>query len=433
MKPLLLSLVLGWTLAAHGAPSAPLQKQIDEYLQAYVAQDAFSGVVLVAKGDDVVFEKAYGMANYEFSVPNRPDTRFAIASITKRFTWLILERLQAEKKLAFSDPIAKWIPEFPQSDRITVDHLMRHTSGVRDPDSLRRTIRASRTPRSVVDFLKTQPIASTPGETYSYTTANYAILAHIIEQITGRSFASVVRSFIYEPAGMKDSGELDVATVIPRLANGYMPNPFGRGVAVCGMEDPSWKTGGGSSYSTARDLHRFARALYAGKLLPGRDPLMVFRHSEALGKKALSSNGSFPGAGANLLIFPDEAVTVVVLTNNYATIAGNATQDIAAMYFGSKVASPAVKTASNSIPFDKRFEGSYAVEGRPWTFTIAMRDGRPVVVYNEVRISALHAIDANTWFAPLDWVTMRLNVDEQGVFTGSFQLPDGTTMKLARP
>ncbi len=427
---ILLSASLLATSAVHPA-DPPLAPRIDAYLRPYIDQNAFSGVVFVAKGDEVLFEKAYGMANYEFGVPNRPDTRFAIASITKRFTGIILLKLIAAEKLALDDKLSKWAPDFPSAEKITVEHLARHRSGVRDPDDLRRLIRMNHSAAAVVDHLKEKPLGSEPGETYSYTTANYAILGHIIERVTGKSFDQVVHQYVYEPAGMKDSGELTTTTVVPRLATGYMPDPYGRGISVCGPEDTSWKIAGGSSYSTARDLHRFARAFYRAKL--GVDPAELGGTSEVHGRQAYSSNGSFPGAGANLLYFPEEEVTLVVLTNNYATIAQTATRDIAGTYFGEKVADPTVKLASKPAPMDPRVFGAYEVEGRTWTFTIALEQGAPVLSYNAMRKSALRRIDGDTWFSPLDWAKFRLRFDEAGQFEGAMILPgDDEGLKLIR-
>jgi len=387
------------------APPKNLATRIDAYVKPYVEQNTFSGVVLVAKGDDVLFEKAYGYANAEFAVPNRADTRFSIASITKRFTGIIIQHIVDEKKLAYEDTLSKWVPSFPSADRITIDHLVHHMSGVRDPSKLRQTIRTNHSTAETVDLLKVEPLGSEPGATYWYTTANYAILAHVIERVTGRSFAEVVRAYVYEPAGMKDSGELTTTTVVPRLATGYMPNPFGPGLAVCGPEDTSWKAGGGSSYSTARDLLRFSRALYAGKL--GVDARKFFEHSKTLDHNALSSSGSFPGASANLIAFPDDDLTFVVLSNNYASVPSTITEDIAAMVFGRDVPNPTVKLATHPAPIDPRFLGTYGVENRPWTVTIAMRNGQLIASWSPIRVSALFRIDDETWFSPFDWAKFR--------------------------
>lgn len=420
------------TAGPAGATDTRLAKRIDRYVEPYIRANAFSGVVYLAKGDDVVYARPFGMANSEFGVPNRLDTRFAIASITKRFTSIILARLAQEKRISGDDVLAKWVPDFPSAEKITITHLATHYSGVRDPDRLRRTIRMSRTPRETVDLLKTEPLGSEPGATYSYTTANYAILADVIEQVTGKPYADVVADFVYKPAEMTDSGELATTSVVPRLATGYMPDPFSDGLAVCGPEDSSWKLGGGSSYSTARDLHRFARALYSGKLLGTVRATERFRHSKMFDRTVLSSSGSFPGAGANLLTFPDDGVTVVVLTNNYATVSGTIAESVAAMYFGREVPSPTVSLAVKPAPMDPRFTGDYEVVGRPWKFTLSLRGGRPVIAWNEIRMSALKRIDEDTWFSPLDWAKLTFRFREDSAFEGSLRLPGGEPLVVRR-
>jgi CubicO group peptidase (beta-lactamase class C family) len=407
--------------------AGPLEQKIDSYLGAYIERSAFSGVVLVGKGDDVVLAKGYGMANYEFSVPNKPDTRFAIASITKRFTRVIVEKLIAEGKLSMSDPLSKWRPDFPSADRITIEQLVTHRSGVRDPQPLRRIIRTSYTPAEAVDIIKTLPLGSEPGAQFSYTTANYAILANVIERVTGESFATVIRKYVYDPAGMRDSGELTTVSVVPRLANGYMPDPYSRGVAVCGPEDTSWKTGGGSSYSTARDLMRFARAFYGGKLVA--KPLEVGRPSDVDGKRVAISGGAFPGAGANLLYDLDDEITVVVLNNNYATIAQTAAQDILRIVLGKDPPSPRVEVAT-SQELDPRIIGTYDVPDRQWVLNVGVRDGHLYAGSDALRRSAMLRMKNGRWFLPLDWQQMELTFDESGKFSEGWLYPPGGEARL---
>jgi CubicO group peptidase (beta-lactamase class C family) len=419
MKTLLALLIVA--ALPSSAATKPLHARVEAYVKPYVARNAFSGVVLVAKGDEVLFEKAYGMANAEFAVPNRLDTRFAIASITKRFTAIILRRLEGEKKLSMDDKLARWVPDFPAADEITIGQLATHRSGVRDPKKLRGTIRSNLTSAETVDLLKVEPLGSKPGETYSYTTANYAILGHIIERVTGQSYATVVSRYVYEPARMKDSGELLTTLVVPRLATGYMPDPATGALSVSGPEDTSWKIAGGSSYSTARDLHRFVRKF--------RDE--PWDTGTMLDKKVFSSSGAFPGAGANLLYFPDDELTVVVLTNNYATVSAKIAGDLAAMAFGKDIALPDVKLVS--LPPDERIAGSYAVTGRTWVFTIAFRDGNPVASWTPARRTALLRVSEDTYFMPLDWALLALHFDEQGRYTGgTFTLPDTEPMEVTR-
>lgn len=403
--------------------ATPLERKIDAYLRPYIDMHTFNGVVLIAKGDQVVLSKAYGMANYELGVPNTPETRFGIASITKRFTRVILDRLVAEEKLKMSDPLAKWVPDFPQAEKITVDHLMRHYSGLRDPAKLRRIVRTNFTTGEVIEQLKVEPLGSAPGETYSYTTANYTLLAHIIERVTGKSYAEVVRKYVYDPAGMRDSGELATTAVVPRLATGYMPNPHGDGLAVCGPEDTSWKLGGGSSYSTARDLHRFVRAFYGGKLAP--NPLELIPPGTVLGKRVSSSGGAFPGAGATVLYDLDDEVTVAVTTNNYSTVWGAIAQDVLAIYLDKPYTIPRVELAASQEP-DPRIFGTYEVVDRGWIYRIGARNGRMYGGNDALRRSAMLRMKDGLWFLPLDWQKLDLRFDESGKFTeGWMHVPGG--------
>lgn len=399
-----------------------LARAVDAYIAPYVPLRAFSGVVLIGKGNSILLEKAWGFANEEFQVPNTPDTRFRIASITKRFTLIVVTRLVQEKKLALTDHLAKFAPSFPKADAITVDHLLNHRSGIRDPDNLRRIISMSYTSSEVVDILAKLPLGSEPGETYSYTTANYAVLAFIIEKATGRTFAEVIRRYVYEPAGMTDSGDLTTVAVIPKLASAYMPNPFGDGAAVSGPEDCSWKTGGGSGYATARDLYRFLRAYYGKKLLPALDPVSLFRHGEMFGKRVGESSGSFPGANASMFYFPDDELAVVVLSNSYAAVAGTIAKDVAAIAFKKPYPKRAADLSGNG-PVDPKLFGSWAVEGFPNPLTIETKHGHALASWSATHQNAILRTGDNTYFLPLDWATLNFSSAPGGAVEGTLAAP----------
>jgi CubicO group peptidase (beta-lactamase class C family) len=422
-------LVIAFAMAAT-ATGSPLAQKIDTYVAPYVTHHAFSGVVLLAKKDEVLVNRPYGMANYEFNVPMTIDTRFRIASITKRFTHVIITRLVQDKKLSLTDPLSKFYPDFPKADKITVDQLVNHQSGIRDPESLRRVIPSSYTPADVVALLAKEPLGSEPGEKYVYTTANYAVLAYIIEKVTGKPYAEAMQEYVYGPAGMKDSGEITTVAVIPRLADGYMPDPYSSGIAVCGPEDSSWKAGGGSSYSTARDLHRFARAWYGGRLMNGVTPLEVIQHHTMFEKKYSDSSGSLPGANANLTYFPDDEVTVVVLSNNYSPVTGQIARDVAAIYFGQPYTVPQIPTPSATPATDPRLLGSWSLEGYP-NFTVIERNGRNVVVWNSSRQEVMIPLGHDEYFVPLDFAKIKFTFGDPPSATWDAPWSDHT-LKVAR-
>ena len=420
MRTSFLSIALA-LLTTWQAVAAPAKKEFETRVDAFVAplieQGVFSGVVLVAKGDDVLLNRSYGNANYEFNVPNTPDTRFSIASITKPLTGVILRKLEHEKKLSLSDPLSKYVPSFPSADKITLEHLRTHRSGLRDPEKMRRVIRLNLSTDEVVEAISTEPLGSAPGEQYSYTTANYAVLAKVIEKVTGSTFATVIRKMIYDPAGMKDSGELTRTTVVPRLATGYMPDPYGTGLSVSGPEDTSWKVGGGSSYSTTADLHRFARAFYGGKLTPGQNPREILGTGKLLDKDVLRSSGGFPGASANIAYFIDDEVTVVALSNNYAPVTSWIVDAASAMYFERPYEIPqAVRRFASPRPAQELI-GRYKMGTFP-PFSVTLRDGQPFLAWTPVRVSELVPVAPDVWFEKLDWMTLKAERDENGRITG---------------
>jgi CubicO group peptidase (beta-lactamase class C family) len=280
-------------------------------------------------------------------------------------------------------------------------------------------IRVNFTPAEVVTKLKELPLATAPGEKYAYTTANYAVLALIIERVTGESFARVAKRMIYDPAKMTDSGDLTTTTVVPRLASGYMPDPFGRGLSVCGPEDTSWKASGGSGYATARDLHRFHRAFFAGRLLPeALKPSDVIKTTSFLERPAVRSSGSFPGANANATYFPEEQISVVVLSNNYAPVTATIAEGIAKLHFGMPAPVPVAPTIRKGIKAHPTMAGKWTIEGAPWSFTLAMRDDVPVLVWSEIRQGALLPLGDGAWFTPFDWATLTFTHDADGNVTG---------------
>ena len=389
--------VLALAVASESS-SAALNTKIDAYVAPYVKFHAFSGVILVAHKDDVLVNRPYGMANYEFNVPNTVDTRFRIASITKRFTQIIVTRLIEEKKLSGDDTLAKFFPSFPKADKITIDQLINHRSGIRDPAKLRGMVPSSYTPADVVDLVAKEPLGSEPGAVSVYTTANYAVLAAVIEKVTGKTFPEVMQEMIYKPARMNDSGEISNTTVIPRLASGYMPDPYSDGFSVCGPEDASWKAGGGSSYSTARDLHRFAR-FFASQ---------ISASGKMFDKNYWQSSGTFPGANANLTYFPDDEVTVVVLSNNYSPVAGTIAADIAAMVFEKPYKIPEV--TPQTAPLDPRIAGTWSLEGYP-NFTVVQRNGRNIIIWTTARHEALIPLQHDEYFAPLDFAKVKFTFE----------------------
>ena len=320
---------------AQATANPPLATRIGDRVREYFDAGLFSGVVVVARGNDIVYQKAFGLADRTFNVPNTVDTKFHIASVSKPITAAAVLLLAERGKLSIEDHVSKFVPDFPNGDRITIEEVITHYSGLADtttdPDYGAEWSRMPQTPSSMVARLEKKPLRSEPGTEYRYSNSNYHLLALIIERVSGKSYGDFVSQNILKPLEMNDTGHHgDEKEIIPRLANGYVPEGADA-LAKPAYLDWSSKTGNGSLYSTAGDLLKFHRALQHGGLLKPETVRMSygfdlknrsvgyfwFHHPNDHGHRSVYINGSSPGFKAHFERFIDDDVAVIVLSNLY--------------------------------------------------------------------------------------------------------------------
>ncbi|WNG59548.1 serine hydrolase [Archangium gephyra] len=258
-------------LVAPLAEAASRKQEVDQYVTRFHQLRMFNGTLLVADENGIILKKAYGSANFEWNVPNTPDTKFRIGSITKSFTAMLILQLAAEGKLGLDDPLSKHLPDYRKDtgDRVTITHLLNHTSGIPSFTSARSFKDDARDPYGVSEFVQkacSGDLEFEPGTKYSYNNSGYFLLGAIIERLTGQTYAQALQQRIFGPLGMKDSGFDVSATVLPKRASGYEPVPGG--YANASYIDMSLPYAAGSLYSTVEDLYRWDRALYLDTLLP---------------------------------------------------------------------------------------------------------------------------------------------------------------------
>ncbi len=279
--------------AAAGPRLSPAQAiaQAAARIDELAAQDAFSGVVLIAHDGRVELEKAAGMADRERGVPNGASTRFNIGSITKAFTRVLISALAAEGKLALDDTLIRHLPDYPDrsiAEQVTLRQLIEHRAGLGDIFNERFTPEVSSGLRTLSDHLTLftgKPLEFEPGTAQRYSNAGYVVLGLVVERITGMSFADAARERIFAPAGMAASGWLRRDALPGDAAVGYtregwqeeaqgrrLPDPPTRSRAPLAprhansLDLPAIGSSAGGSYSSARDLLAFDRALAAKRL-----------------------------------------------------------------------------------------------------------------------------------------------------------------------
>ncbi|MFQ5721449.1 MAG: serine hydrolase domain-containing protein [Candidatus Aminicenantales bacterium] len=201
--------------------------EVDAYIKPYLDLGGYSGTVLIAKNGEILFRKGYGMASYEFDVPNTAKTKFQIASLSKSFTSAAIMILQERGKLSVHDPLSKFIPDYPGGKKITIHHLLTHTSGIPNVNNFPEYSRDSRFPQTldeIIKMFKDKPLMFEPGEKYSYSNSNYNLLAYIIEKVSGVSYGEFLRKNIFQTLEMNETGHHgEASAIIKNLASGYMP------------------------------------------------------------------------------------------------------------------------------------------------------------------------------------------------------------------
>lgn len=205
--------------------SKKFEKKIDSLIMTeFGNKNDPGGVFLVSQKGKNIYRKAFGKANLELDVNMTPDNVFQIGSMTKQFTAVAILILEQQGKLNVSDPVSKYIKDYPNGDRITLHHLLTHTSGIRDftkMKTLASIAQKEMEPKAMVDFFKNEPVDFAPGEKFEYNNSGYVVLGYIIELVSGDTYENFIVKNIFEKAGMTSSYYASDRKVIPKRAYGY--------------------------------------------------------------------------------------------------------------------------------------------------------------------------------------------------------------------
>lgn len=247
------------------------KSRVSGIMQAYHKYNMFDGAVLVAENGKIVYKGAFGPANREWNIPNRTDTRFMIGSVSKPLT-ATLAMLQVQKGiLSLDKTIADYLPEFNNKPAagVTIKQLLSHTSGIPNYDIIHDFFpRISRQNFSREDYIKVymdSALLFEPGSRYFYSSWGYFTLGYILERVTGKTYAQLMKEDIFSKLQMNNSGSYHHLQVVPNRATGY-DYSFG-GFTSADFRDQSNTMGTGDLYSTVEDLFKFHLALTNHTLL----------------------------------------------------------------------------------------------------------------------------------------------------------------------
>ena len=381
-------------IPAQNSATAPTTGQItakiDEYMNAAVKVEGFNGAILIARDGKPIINKGYGMANIEHAVPNTPQTVFRLGSITKQFTAMAIVMLQEQGKLNVNDPICKHLPECPAAwQPITIKNLLTHTGGIANYTGFPNFGKTSSLPvtnSEMFALLKDKPLDFAVGEKYAYSNSGYFLLGTIIERASGKTYADFLQEKIFTPLGMRQSGYDSPVRIIKNRASGYAKQ--GGEFVNAAYMDMSIPYAAGALYSTTEDLLAWDQALYTEKLVSRKsldETFTPFKNNYgygwSIGKKfdrnQISHGGNIYGFATDLIRFPDDKITVVVLSNVQSAPAGRIGSDLSAIVFGADYKIPQER---KEIAVDQKilekYVGDYELSAPKIVLSFTLENGK---------------------------------------------------------
>ncbi|MCK5409772.1 MAG: beta-lactamase family protein, partial [Candidatus Heimdallarchaeota archaeon] len=254
-----------------------LPLKIESSIKEVVNHDLFSGVIVVAKADKIVYQSNHGFANIPLKVPNDLDTKFNLGSMNKMFTSIAVAKLVLEEKLSFENTLSDVLPvaKIDQSDKITVHHLLTHSSGLGSfftPEYMKNKDKYLEI-GDLLPIIAKEKLAFSPGKRFKYSNSGFEVLGMIIEQLSGMSYFDFVKKNVFLPAGMKSTDSYRKDEQTPNMSEGY--TRMSRKGPDVKEELHSNKqmmrirgSAAGGGHSTAKDLLLFSKAIFSYKLLP---------------------------------------------------------------------------------------------------------------------------------------------------------------------
>ena len=324
----------------------------DDLLRTEMASHRIPGAALkVIKDGKAVKTSVYGQANLELGVPVTADTVFEIGSVTKQFTAACILLLQQDGKLSVEDKIGKHLPNLPVAwTNVTIRHLLTHTSGIKSYTGLNGfELTEHLTQDQFIKKLGTQPLEFSPGDSWKYSNSGFSLLGYIVENVSGTNYWQFLRTRILQPLGMNATTDRRPGTVIQHRADGYEQTSH---VHINRDYDLTDVFAAGAIVSTVGDLAKWNAALDTDELLTAETKTQMWTPQllnngkatkygfgwfiEAVeGHRNIGHGGSTSGFSASLQRFPDDRLTIILLTNTDEQIASTLARKLAVIYFPS--------------------------------------------------------------------------------------------------
>jgi CubicO group peptidase (beta-lactamase class C family) len=368
MKKLLFLLAIPVAVfSQHKAPQL-----MDDYMNAEFNVKEFNGSVLVVQKGKTVFQKSYGMADREWSIPNTNQTKYRIGSVTKQFAAATILRLNEEGKLQLDDKLSKYFPDYPKGDSVTIHMLLNHTSGIKNYTDLPEFWPKAILPLShdsMIALFKNKPYDFSPGTNWNYSNSGYYLLGVIVEKVSGKKFTDYLQQEVINKAGLQNTSMDRLDSVLAYRSKGYAKNRTGgyNQAMFISMEGPY---SAGAMFSTLEDLVAWTKALHENKILSAaftQKMMTPYLGNYGYGllidslktHKRVWHNGGIPGFSAHLAYYPADDLYVAAISNNEMN-ADRVGSAMASISFGLPVSKPYIPKEVKIDPaILDRYTGNY--------------------------------------------------------------------------
>lgn len=360
--------------------------KMDEFMNVLDENQKMMGTIAVAKDSKIVYSKSIGFADVENKNKNSLETKFRIGSVSKIFTAVLVMKAVEEGQLKLDDKLSKFYPEIKNSEKITIEHLLNHRSGIHNvtdlPDYLSWN-QDYKTPAQIIEKIKEGGSDFEPGAEMSYSNSGYILLSYILENVNKKPFSKILEEKIVKPLGLKNTyygGKIDIKK---GEANSY---EISENIKKEEETDPSIPSGAGALVSNAEDLLKFIQNLFANKVISANSLAQMTKMTDNYcygifavpfhDLKGFGHTGGIDGFTSEVFYFPTSKLAYVRLSNG-ANFETN-TLGIAALSAatGKDFEIPNFKTVAVSEADLKKLEGTYATSAFPLKINVFVKDGK---------------------------------------------------------
>jgi CubicO group peptidase (beta-lactamase class C family) len=368
----------------------------DKMLSEQFKTNETGATALVARKGQIIYKKAFGMANLEYNIPMQVDNIFRIGSITKQFTAVAILQLMEQGKLNLQDSINKFIPDYPtQGHKITIEHLLTHTSGIQSYTGMKdfeKKMTLDLTPTELIDYFKKEPMEFAPGTKWNYNNSGYFLLGYIIEKVSGKTYPQYIEENFFKPIGMTHSLFGSDSKIVKNRAGAYEKDSTGFvNAPYLNMNQPY---SAGSIQSTVEDLFKWHQAVHAYKLVKKESLDKAFTKykltdgketeygygwglGDIQGSPTIGHGGGIPGFLTQSIYLPKEDVLVAVFSNCGCNPPFDIGDKMATLAIGKTIPTPKWGIIGTATPnnWDSDQPMTYDEANKTWKITLNLKAG----------------------------------------------------------